>query len=439
MRRLLYSLLILLCMAAPAAAADPKALVLGHRTEVWFSEDHTVPMVAFVFSLPAGSAYDPASRPGLAAFAGAMLDEGAAGLDSRAFHAALDNRAIQLSVTPERDCLVVTIVTLSADAPEAMHLLSLALSRPRFDAESVTRVRAQMLQALAQDDQDPSDVANRAFLRDFFNGHVYGHAVDGEAAGISAVTAEDLHAFARAHWVRGGLKIAVAGDITAAALTDLLKTALAPLPVATPPALPPVGRLGQPGVHYAPMPAPQPTAVFGLPGIMRGDRDFLPGTIANYILGGGGFASRLTNEVRVKRGLTYDISTDLVSLRRASVMMGEVASRPEAMKQTISVVRDTMADFAANGPTDQELADAKTYLTGSFPLVFASDAGTAAQLGIFQREGLGIDYVAKRNALIQAVTIEDVRRAAKRLFTPARLTIVIAGATKPPSKRRRKP
>lgn len=438
MKRMLLAFLTLLCVTAPAAA-DPKALPFGHRTEVWFNEDHTVPMVAFVFSLPAGSGYDPAAKPGLAAFAGAMLDEGAAGLDSRAFHTALDNRAIQLSVTPERDCLVVTILTLSENAPEAMHLLSLALSRPRFDAESVARVRDQMLQALAQDDQDPSDVANRAFLRAFFNGHVYGHAVDGEAAGLSAVTAGDLHAFAHAHWVRGGMKIAVAGDITPAALTHLLKTALAPLPAAAPPALPPVGRLGQPGVHYVAMPAPQPTAVFGLPGIMRSDRDFLPAYIANYILGGGGFASRLTNEVRVKRGLTYDISTDLVSLHRASVLTGEVSARPEAMKQTISIIRDTMTDFAANGPTDQELADAKTYLTGSFPLVFASDAGTAAQLGVFQREGLGIDYLAKRNALIQAVTIEDVRRATKRLFTPARLTIVIAGATKPSSKPRRKP
>jgi zinc protease len=429
MKRLLLAVLTLLCVAAPAAAADPKALALGHHTEVWFSEDHTVPMVAFVFSLPAGSGYDPAAKPGLAAFAGAMLDEGAAGLDSRAFHTALANRAIQLSVTPERDSLVVTILTLSADAPEALHLLSLALSRPRFDAESVMRVRDQMLQALAQDDQDPSDVANRAFLRAFFNGHVYGHAVDGETAGLSAVTAEDLRAFARSHWVRGGLKIAVAGDITAPVLTRLLKTALAPLPANTPPQLPSVGRLGQPGVHYAAMAAPQPTAVFGLPGIMRSDRDFLPGYIANYILGGGGFASRLTNEVRVKRGLTYDISTDLLNFQRASVLTGEVASRPETMKQAISVIRDTMADFAANGPTDQELADAKTYLTGSFPLIFASDAGTAAQLGIFQREGLGLDYVAKRNALIQAVTIDDVRRVAKRLFTPARLTIVIAGAT----------
>jgi zinc protease len=438
MKSLALGFLALLFLAAPAAA-QPKALSLGHHTEVWFSEDHTVPMVAFVFSLPAGSGYDPASKPGLAAFAGSMLDEGTAALDSRAFHTALANRAIQLSITPEHDCLVVTLLTLSENAPEAMHLLSLSLSRPRFDAESVARVRDQMLQALAQDDQDPSDVANRAFLRAFFNGHVYGHAVEGEPAGISAISAEDLRAFARAHWVRGGLKIAVAGDITAPVLTHLLKTALAPLPAATPPALPTVGRLGQPGMHYAAMPAPQPTAVFGLPGIMRSDRDFLPGYIANYILGGGGFASRLTNEVRVKRGLTYDISTDLLSFQRASVLTGEVASRPETMKQAIAVIRDTMADFAANGPTDQELADAKTYLTGSFPLVFASDAGTAAQLGIFQREGLGLDYVTKRNALIQAVTIDDVRRAAKRLFAPARLTVVIAGATKPSSKPRPKP
>ena len=176
------------------------------------------------------------------------------------------------------------------------------------------------------------------------------------------------------------------------------------------------------------MPVPQPTAVFGLPGLLRSDPDFIPGYVANYILGGGGFSSRLTNEVRVQRGLTYDVSTSLESWNRAGVVLGEVATRRGGMKETISVIRDTMHDFAANGPTDKELADAKTYLTGSFPLAFSSNTGIAAQLNTFEREGLGVDYVQKRNTLINAVTIDDVRRAAKRLYDPAKLTFVVAGS-----------
>jgi zinc protease len=167
--------------------------------------------------------------------------------------------------------------------------------------------------------------------------------------------------------------------------------------------------------------------LFGLPGIMRADPDFIPGYVANYILGGGGFSSRLTDEVRVKRGLTYGISTSLTAYRKASVMAGSVATRADAVRQTIQVVKDTLGGFAANGATQAELDDAKTFLTGSFPLAFASNAGIASQLGTFQRQGLDIGYVARRNALIQAVTLDEVNRVAKRLFDPARLTVVVAG------------
>jgi zinc protease len=207
----------------------------------------------------------------------------------------------------------------------------------------------------------------------------------------------------------------------------LLADTFKPVSGAMPPALPLIGKLGQPGVHVTPMAVPQPTIMFGLPGIMRSDRDFLPGYLANYIVGGGGFSSRLTDEVRIKRGLTYGIATELSPLHRASVMVGSVATRADAVRQTIQVVHDTLADFAQNGPTQAELDDAKTYLTGSFPIAFASNAGTAAQLATFQRQGLDIGYVARRNAMMQAVTLDDVRRVAKRLFDPARLTVVVAG------------
>jgi zinc protease len=175
------------------------------------------------------------------------------------------------------------------------------------------------------------------------------------------------------------------------------------------------------------MAVPQPSVMFGLPGIMRHDPDFIPGYVANYILGGGGFSSRLMDEVRVKRGLTYGIETQLSSYNRASIMVGSVATRADAVNQTISVVKDTLAQFAASGATETELDDAKTYLTGSFPIAFASNAGIAAQLSAFQRQGLDIGYVARRNSLIQAVTLDDVKRVAKRLYDPARLTVVVAG------------
>jgi zinc protease len=426
MKRFLLAIAAL-CLATAAQAANIQTIDLGKKAEVWFAEDHTIPIISFNISLPAGSSYDPAGKAGLATFATSMIDEGAGNLDSKAFHEALASKAISFSAHPDRDYLVISISTLKENAPEAMRLLQLALTHPRFEAEAVTRVRAQILQSLQQEEVEPPRVAGRAFMQAFFNGHAYAHPATGDIASVSAITAADLHAFARTHWVKTGLKVAVAGDITPAELTKLLGTTFQPVSGGTVPPQPNVGRLGQPGVHVVPLPVPQPTVMFGLPGIMRHDPDFLPGYVANYIVGGGGFASRLTDEVRVKRGLTYGISTSLNTMNKASVMVGSVATRADAVKQVVQVVRDTLAGFAKDGPTQQELDDAKTYLTGSFPLAFASNSGTAAQLGAFQRQNLDVGYVAARNGMIQAVTLADVKRVSRRLFDPARLTVVIAG------------
>lgn len=428
MKRLLAALALTLLAAAPLRAAEIRNIDLGKKAEVWFAEDHTVPIIAFNISLPAGSAYDPAGKAGLASFAGAMLDEGAGGMDSKAFHEALANRAIAFSARAERDYLVISISTLRENAPEALRLLQQALTHPRFENEALQKVRAQIIQSLQQDQAEPQRVASRGFSRSFFGDHAYAHPVNGEIGSIAGITAADLRNFARSHWVKSGLKVAVAGDITAPALAKLLGDTFLPVSGANPPALPNVGRLGTPGVHVIALPVPQPTAVFGLPGVMRQDPDFIPGYVANYILGGGDFSSRLMEEVRVKRGLTYGVSTALTAYNKAAVMQGSVATRANAIRQTVQVVKDTLANFAKNGPTQQELDDAKTYLTGSFPLAFASNSGTASQLGAFLRQNLDIGYVTRRNSLIQAVTLADVKRVAKRLFDPARLTVVIGGS-----------
>jgi zinc protease len=173
---------------------------------------------------------------------------------------------------------------------------------------------------------------------------------------------------------------------------------------------------------------PQPTIEFGQPGILRADKDFIPAYVANYILGGGGFSSQLMKEVREKRGLTYGIDTDLNTYSKAGVFVGQVATKKESVKQTIDVIRQVMNSFAEKGATASELTDAKTYLTGSYPLAFDSNTGIAAQLNAFQRVGLSSDYITKRNDMIEAVTLDDIKRVAKRLFNPAKMTIVVGGS-----------
>ncbi len=429
MKTLALALLLLAAALSPAAASAPRALDIGAGAQVWFEEDHTMPMVAVSIALPAGSVYDPKGKAGLAAFAAYMFNEGAGDIRSEAYQGELANRAIQLSFAPDRDCFVLTVTALSSQIKDAFRLVALALRQPRMDADAVERVRAQMLQSIAQDASDPAAVAANRFYQVYFGNHPYAHPVNGDAAGIGAIDAADLKAFARSHWVRGGVKIAASGDIEAAALAALLKSAFDPLPAAAPAPPPPVLHAGAPGDTIVAMPVPQPTAIFGLPGLPRDDPAFLAAYVANYIVGGGGFASRLTTEVRAKRGLTYGISTTMSDFHGGGLVLGQVATRQDGMAQSLAVVRAVLADFAAHGPTAQELADAKTYLTGSYPLAFSSNAGIAAQLGAFQRAGLPLDYVTRRNSLIEALTLEQVRRAA-RLFDPARLTVVVGGSIK---------
>jgi zinc protease len=436
-RNVLAALVALIALAAtPASAFNARQLKAPRGEEVWFAEDHALPMIAMVAAFPAGSVYDPKGKDGLADFAASLLDEGAGKLDSTAYHAALADKAIQLSVDVDRDWTIVSLVTLSAQAKEAFRLLGLALAHPRFDNDAIARVRAQMLQGLRRKDEDPSEAAARDFHLVFFGGHPYAHDPDGDGPGVTAISREDLRDFAAGHWVRSGLKIAAAGDVDAASLSVLVRSAFGGLRAKAPPEPPAPTRLGAPGLHIFAMDVPQPNAVFALPGLLRGNPDYIPAYVANYVLGGGGFSSRLTDEVREKRGLTYDISTDVPALRKAGLIEGRVATRADAMGKTIAAVRETMAKFSAEGPSAQELADAKTYLTGSYPLAFSSNAGIAAQLNAFERVGLPVGYIAKRNALIEAVTLDDVRRVARKWFDPKRLTVVVAG-TIPNGKKKR--
>jgi zinc protease len=424
-------LLILTFDARAADAFEVKTLPAPKGEEIWYVSDHTLPMIALSAALPAGSAYDPAARYGLANFAGELLDEGAGAMKAGAFQTALSNRAIRLSVTTDRDYLIVSLVTLADNAKDAFDLLGQALSRPRFDADAIARVRAQIAANIADQDQDPDDVAQKTFFRAWFHDGPYGHAIEGDARSLSAIEANDLRHFAATHWVSHGLKIAIAGDVSQAQLVSLIKSAFGSLPSVAPRAPGLTDRPGGPRLQIVEMPVPQSDLAFGMPGILRSDPDYLPAYVANYILGGGGFASRLTTELRVRRGFTYDVSTSLETMRRAGVVLGEVATKRSSTKASISAMHDVLHDFAQKGPTEAELADAKTYLTGSWPLAFSSNVGIADQLGIFERLGLPVEYVRNRNALINAVTLDQVKRAARRLFNPAKLSVVVAGGVGP--------
>jgi zinc protease len=436
--RILSALLFLLAaLAEPAGAAEVKPLAAVKGAQVWFVEDHSVPVVALSASLPAGSAYDPGEKSGLAAMAAYLLEEGAGRFDGDAFHSALEDRAIRLTVDPDRDTITISLLTLPSDAKEAFRLLGMALSRPRFDYDAITRIRLSMMQDIEDGRADPVSVAWNGLHSLYYGSHAYGHPVGGATRGVVAITREDLRAFTAAHWVRGGLKIALSGDIGEDEAKSLLRSAFAGLPEKAPPPPPRPVFTGAPGLHMLRLDTPQPDAVFALPGMKRSDPDFLAGLIANVILGGGE-NSRLDRTLRETRGLTYDVSTDLVTYFRDGVMIGEMQTRSGDMRRALAIVRETMRKFAMEGPTAQEFSDAKQYLRGSFPLSFTSNADIAWQLVKLMEDGLPADYLRRRDGMIGAIGIDDVRRAARRLYASEHITVVVAG-TLPAEKRSANP
>jgi len=423
----------LLALIAPAQAMTVKTVPSPSGMDVWLSEEHSLPMVSISVALPAGSAYDPPGKEGLSAITSSLLDEGAGDLDAIAFRRALENHAIRFGVSNDRDYIVVQVQTLTANMNEAFRLLGLALAHPRFDAEAVERMRFAILAGLKEDEEDPSTVAGKAWFQAYFMGHPYAHDDDGTQAGIQAVTISDIKSFAASHLVRGRAKVAVAGDITPDALAKHIADVFGALSPNAPQATSKPTHAGAPGMKVIAMDVPQPSAVFGFPGPKRDEPDFFATYVANYIFGGGGFSSRLMNEVRDKRGLTYGISTSLADYRAAAIVVGTVASDKTTITSALDVTKQEMAKFARSGATEEELADAKTYIVGSFPLNFDSNAKIASTLNGFQRAGLPPDYVEKRNALIEAVTLEQVNTAARKYYDPGKMTVVVAGTPQKPA------
>ena len=433
MRQLKQTLILAAFLLAPSFSQAAEVVVVDapEGVDVWLSEEHTIPIIAFRLSIPGGAAYDPAELPGLASMMSSLLDEGAGDLDDAAFKEALETYAIRLGFGGGREYLSVSMSTLTENADEAFRLLSLALHSPRFDNGPIERVRAQTLAGLRQDEEDPGTIASRAWASHYFLDHPYAHNAGGTFESVAAISQADIRGFAEEHLVRGGAKVAVAGDITSEQLGVYLEQVFGPMPIGNVEQVAPPAAFGEPGTEIIEMDIPQPAVIFGTRGPLRHDPDFIPAYVANYILGGGGFSSRLMDEVREKRGLTYGISTRLQAYRTTALIRGSVQSERTKVMTALEVTRQEMARFASDGVTETELADAKTYLTGSFPLSLDSNSKIAGALNGFQASGLGPEYVLERNSLIEAVTLERVNEVAARYYAPDGLVVVIAGTPAP--------
>ncbi len=426
MMRFVFAVLILFA-ALPARAVDIKEVVSPGGIKAWLVQEPSIPMIAIDIMFKGGATLDPDDAQGATYMMMGMLEEGAGDLDATAFRQSTETLAARFAYDTNRDSVSISAEILRENADVAIDLLRLALIEPQFNDVAMARVKTQILSGLRSDATDPNAQAGLAFRSDLFGDHPYGRAIEGTLASVEALSREDLFRAHREALAKDDMYVGVVGDISETELGVMLDRLLGDLPEsgAVPKAAPTVKTDG--AVKVIQMPVPQSVVLFGHEGIERDDPDFFAAYVMNHILGGGGFSSRLTVEVREKRGLTYGVYSYLAPSDLAALYLGSFASANNRVAEAISVLQDEWTRMRDNGATPEELNNAKRYLTGAYPLRFDSNVKIARIMSGLQYEELGIEYVNFRNDRINEVTLEDVARVARRVLKPESLNVVVVG------------
>jgi zinc protease len=429
--RALSCAFVLACVLAaaaplPAHATTIERIVSPGGIAAWLVREPSVPLIAVDFAFRGGANQDPVDKPGVATLMTSLLDEGAGDIESTSFHERVEAKAIEISFGATRDYVSGSLRTLTENQDEAVELLRLALTAPRFEAADVERIREQLLAGLRRATTSPNDLANQRWWATAFPGHPYGRPVRGTLQSVPTITAEDLKTFVRNVFARDALKIAIVGNIDAAAASKLVDRVFGGLPATG--GLSSVALASPQGLGRKiaiDLDVPQSVVLIGGAGVPRKDADFMAAFVLNHILGGSAFSSRLYKEVREARGLAYSVYSAVFPLDFAALFMSGTATRADRAGQTLEVIETEIQKLAQSGPTEEELVKAKSFLEGSYALRFDTSAKIAEQLVQIQLEDLGIDYIDKRNGMVEAVTMADVKRVAKRLLEGGMLVTVV--------------
>ena len=426
-RRALLILLSLTFAGPVAAAVEIREVTSPGGITAWLVEEHSIPFVALEIRFKGGTSLDADGKRGVTNLMTGLIEEGAGEMDARAFAEARDALAASFDFDIWDDALSVSARFLTENRDEATALLREALVNPRFDPDAIERVRAQVLSVIRSEATDPNAIASRTFDTMAFGDHPYGTIRTGTAESVSALTRDDIVAAHRAVLARDRIYVGAAGDITAEELGALLDKLLGDLPATGAPLPEAVLPVTEAGVTVVPFETPQSVVFFGHGGIARDDPEFFAAFLANEILGGSGRQSRLTDEVREKRGLTYGIGSYVANYDYSDMILGQFATANDRVAEAIEVVKSEWQRIVDEGVTDEELESIKTYQTGAYPLRFDGN-GTIARIMVgMQTVGLTPDYIETRNARIEAVTRDDIASVVGRLYRPDELRFVVVG------------
>jgi zinc protease len=411
------------------AAAKIPHLISPGGIEAWFVQDATVPLIAMEYAFGGGATQDPADKPGVGNMVANLLDEGSGDLDSKTFHERLDRRAIELSFHSARDNFRGSLRMLKDNKDEAFDLLRMSLTSPHFESADIERVRAQVISGLRRDSSNPTSLASRKFLEVAFGDHPYGRQANGTLESVPKIDVADLREYVRRVLAKDTLRIAVVGDVDPATLGQLLDKTFGGLPAKA--SLTPVADVEAakpPQRTFISLDVPQTVVTFGGPGFKRNDPNFMAAYVVNHILGGGGLSSRLYHEVREKRGLAYSVYESLLWMDHSAVFVGNTGTRADRAGETVDAITAEVRRIAEDGPSQKELDEAKSYLKGSQMLALDTSSKLASALLQYQLDKLPIDYIEKRNAIVDAVTLDEAKKAAQRLWGQGLLTVIVGRA-----------
>ena len=417
-----------LASTSSQAAAKIQRLVSPGGIEAWFVQDATVPLIAMEYAFSGGAGQDPAGKSGVGNMVAGLLDEGSGDFDSKTFHERLERRAIELGFSSTRDYFRGSLRMLKDNKDEAFDLLQLALTSPHFDATDVERIRAQIISGLRRDTSNPSALASRKFLEIAFGDHPYSRQANGTLDSVPTIDVPDMKDYAGRVIAKDTLRIAVVGDVDADTLGKLLDKTFGGLPAkARLTAIADVQAAKPPQRAFIPLDVPQTVVTFGGPGIRRHDPTFMAAYVVNHILGGGS-SSRLYKEVREKRGLAYSVYESLLWMDRSALFVGNTGTRADRAGETVDAIEKEIRSIAEDGPTQKELDEAKSYLKGSQMLALDTSSKLAQALLQYQLDKLPIDYIERRNAIVDAVTLDDAKKAARLLWGQGLLTVIVGRA-----------
>lgn len=421
-----------LFLAVPAHAIQPTRLEGQDGLQALVvSNSHPMLTLRLVFK-GGGSIADSEGKEGLATMLAAMLKEGAGDMDAIAFKRRLERRGIELSFEADTDNLQVNLRCLTRDREEAFQLLRLAILEPRFDGEAIGRVRSEMLSRQRQIATAPFALAELRWMQSAFPKHGYGFPPYGTETSLDAITSTDLRQAAKERLVGTRLVASMAGNITPEEAAKLFNRWLN-LPYGMPAdeeerkiAVEATGK-----TQTVIRDGTQAVLTFGHEGIRRKDKDYFAAFLLNHILGNGDFSSRLMQELRETRAIAYSVHTRLEEMAALPLFGGGVATRPEKAEEAKAVIESEIRRMRKEGVTEKELALAKRYLTGSFALQLDTDNELVGYLTAMQLYHLGDDYLEKRNAYLEEVTLDDVLRTARSLLAPEKLLWVVVTPSTP--------